>query len=336
MRIISWVNKDSGPSYHRCIMPLLLMEGVDVYITNNLLKEDFDKGCDILMYNRILPDHSLEMISKLKEKHGFKTCVDVDDFWELDPHHILYESYSEINFAGLQVAQIKSADMVFTTHERLAEEILIYNKNVHVIPNAIPKTGQFDIERIASPFTRLFWQGSDTHKEDINILQRPIDIISDISGKIKMVMGGYAEENDSWYKMVMDYTAKLKHQYKLLPYTNISEYYNHYQHADVCLVPLVNSRFNRLKSNLKVLEAANLGLPVIASNVHPYKDMPLLYCEKASDWIKYIRDLVKSRKRQKECGAELKEFCDINFNFSKINRQRKQIFEYESSKQTIS
>jgi glycosyltransferase involved in cell wall biosynthesis len=332
MRVIAYVNNNSGPSYHRLIAPLMLMEGVQVFITNNLLEEHFEKGCDVFMYNRILPDSAQPTIAKLRELYGFKTIVDIDDHWNLDEHHVLYKHYNEVGFAFKQIQHISDADAVFTTHDRLAAEIMPYNNNVYVLPNAIPKKGQFDIIREPYYLTRLFWQGSDTHRTDINILQRPIDRLGPLSGKIKMIMSGYVEDNDEWYQMVMDYTAQTKHQYKLIPYAPITKYYAAYAHADICLVPLVNSPFNRHKSNLKVLEAANLGLPVICSQVHPYLDMPVLYAKYPTDWEKHIKRLVASRKRQKEAGAELKEFCDANYNFDKINNTRKQILEYVGKK----
>lgn len=332
MRIIAYTNKNSGPGYHRIIVPLLLMPNVDVYITNNLRVEDFEKGCDLFMYNRILPDHALPIIKELQHRYGFKICVDLDDYWELDEHHVLYQEYQAIDFAKKQIDQITDADVVLCTHDRLAEEVAVYNKNVHVCPNAIPKSGQFDIERQPYHLTRLFWQGSDTHKADINLLRTPINLLKGISGKIKMVMGGYADDHADWHTMVMAYTSGTMHQYKLIPYKPITEYYSTYAEADICLVPLLNSKFNRHKSNLKVLEAANLGLPVIASAVHPYLDMPLLYCRNNSDWVKHITRLVGSRKRQKETGQELAEFVEEHYNFNRINNMRKQVFEYETKK----
>lgn len=330
MRIIGYINeKPSGVNYHRIIMPLITMRDIDTFVTNILRPEDFEKGCDILMYSRInIPDN----LAELKEKYGFKVCVDIDDYWELDEHHVLYGDYRAMDFASKQIQHLKDADIVLTTHERLAEEVAVYNKNVHVCPNAIPKQGQFDIEREPYYLTRLFWQGSDTHRADIGLLRTPVEAIGPLAPKIKMVMGGYAEDHEDWHYMVRDYTANLKHQYKLIPAAPITEYYKAYAHADICLVPLINSRFNRHKSNLKILEAANLVLPVIVSEVHPYLDLPVLYCRNSSDWVKHITRLVASRKRQKEAGQQLAEYVHEHYNFNKINNMRKQILEYEGKK----
>lgn len=328
MRIIAFVNRNSGPAYHRLITPLLLMEGVDVFITNNLLTEHFEKGCDILMYNRVLPEHAMETIRDLQRQYGFKIVIDIDDYWELDEHHVLYEVYRAERFAERQISHIKGADAIFTTHERLAGEVRLHNPSVHILPNAIPDAGQFMIERERHHLTRLFWQGSVTHAEDIRILQRPLDGLGPLAGKIKMIMAGYTHGEPAWSDMAMAYTAKLKHQYLLLPGRLVEEYYQAYKHADICLVPLVRSRFNSMKSNLKVLEAAHLGLPVIASDVHPYKDMPIMYAKSGGDWIRHIQRMVGSRKRQKEAGAELQEYCNTHFNFRKINNERREVLEH--------
>jgi glycosyltransferase involved in cell wall biosynthesis len=330
MRIIGYINNQpSGVNYHRIIMPLMLMNDIDTYITNSLKAEDFAKGCDLLLYSR---DHAPANLSELKERYGFKVAVDIDDYWELDEHHILYQHYQDIGYAAKQIQHLKDADVVLTTHSRLAEEVAAHNPNVHVCPNAIPKQGQFDIEREPSDFVRLFWQGSDTHKADINLLRTPIDKLGKLAPKIKMVMAGYAEDHEEWYQMVHDYTADLKHQYKLIPYSKITEYYAAYAHADICLVPLINSKFNRHKSNLKILEAANLGLPVIASQVHPYLDLPVNYCRRSGDWVGHIKRLVQWPKRREEEGLKLLEFCNEHYNFNKINNTRKEILEYEGKK----
>lgn len=336
MRIIAVVNQGNAVSYHRLIMPLMLMDGPDVFITNNLLEEHFEKGCDVLMYNRILPLHSTEKIATLQKKYGFKIVIDIDDYWHLDEHHVLYEEYRKTDFATQQIWHIENADAVLCTHERLAAEIKPFNKNVHVMPNAIPKQGQFNTERIPHHLTRLFWQGSDTHRKDISILRGPANALSMIAPKIQMVMAGFADGNEQWDSMVMDYTASLRHQYKLIPFEPVHKYYEAYQHADICLIPLIDSPFNKHKSNLKVLEAANLGLPVICSKVNPYLDLPVIYASNAGEWVYAIRKLAGSRKRQKEAGAVLKDYCDKHYNFGKINNERKQVIEYEAGKQNIS
>ncbi len=335
MKILAFAQYNSGVSLHRIINPLMLMKGAQVFITNQFKEEDFP-DVDIVLYNRNLPMQVMNEINRLRETFGFKLCLDMDDHWELDSHHILYDKETEAESIKSQIWHLENADIVTCTHDRLALAIAEYNKNVHILPNAIPKADQFDIERIASPFTRLFWQGSITHAEDIELLAGPIQAIAPIASKVKMIMAGYSESadkaaNEAWHRITHAYTAGYKHQYKIIPALHSTQYYTAYMQADVCLIPLVNSPFNKMKSNLKVLEAANLGLPVICSQVHPYMDLPVCYARSSSDWVSNIKRFVASKKRQKEAGAELKAFIDQHYNFEKINRERKQIFEFETT-----
>jgi glycosyltransferase involved in cell wall biosynthesis len=326
MRIIGYIQGLSGPSYHRIVAPLMLMKDVEVYVTNNLLESDFDKGCDLVVFNRILPKHAITTLLELKNKYGFKIVCDIDDYWELDKHHILYESYIKENFAQQQIYNIKFADIVAVTNSRLADKVREYNKKVYVLPNAIPKQGQFDIKTKKSDKVRLFWQGSQTHKEDVKLLF-PVSIeLYHTLPSVKMVLAGY-DYSKEFQSVVHYYTCAKMLSLMIIEGQPVTNYYEAYQYADICLVPLIDSNFNQYKSNLKVLEAANLELPVICSKVNPYLDLPVLYAENNLEWVRHIKRLVDSKKAQKECGKELKEFCDKHYNFEKINNMRKQIFE---------
>jgi glycosyltransferase involved in cell wall biosynthesis len=333
MKVLAFTSNTSAPGYHRIILPLGLMVNTDVFVTNNITDEMFE-GADVFMYNRILPDNAVDKLYDLQQKHGFKIVVDIDDYWNLDPHHVSYQYYNDIGFAVKQIKQMANADLVFVTHDRLADQVKPYNTNVHVLPNAIPKFDQF-IKYRKNPAKdyrcRVFWQGSPTHLEDLALLKHVFRNL-DNSDNIKMVIAGYTENDPVWEQMALLYTNNAKLLHTVIDAMPISNYYQAYTEADICLVPLINSMFNSMKSNLKVLEAANLGLPVIASNVHPYKEMPLVYPRTSRDWITWIKKFAASSKRREEYGAALKDFCDIHYNFKKINLERKQILEHETRK----
>ena len=319
MRIIGLVNKDSACSFHRILMPLLLMPDVDTYITNNITEQDFEKGCDAIYYNRVISDEIL----KLRDKYHFKVVVDIDDYWKLDRHHIAYEHYEENNYEALQIRHLQDADVVTTTHERLAEKIYPYNKNVIICPNAIPKHEYFPVEKTQSERVRIFWQGSITHEKDIELLKNPLRRLD--KNKFLMVMAGYTE-HEVWNKMASTFTRGLSLQGCILKGLSPFEYYTNYRYADICLAPLVETEFNSYKTNLKVLEAAHSGVPVIASKVDPYLDMPILYAGKQTDWYKHISMLASDEAARREQGEQLQAFCEVNYNFEQINIKRKSQF----------
>lgn len=334
MKILAYINKDSSPAYHRIVLPIDSME-VEARITNDLHSE-YLEGVSIFTYNRILPEFAIEPLQNFKKLYGFKVCVDVDDFWILDKKHPYYNEYQEKRFATLQIKQLQYADFVTVTNERLAQQVKPYNKNVHTLPNAIPQVEQFiDVEREPHPkgLTRLFWQGSSSHLADMiyfGLVAEKLKACT-TANFIEMVLAGYDATQKIWNKIAGYYTAQGQLLHGLLKPINVQQYYATYREADICLAPLLQSHFNGMKSNLKVLEAANLKLPVICSKVNPYLNLPVAYAETPSDWLKQINRLVFSKQAQAEEGEKLHEYCNQHFNFYKINEERKQIFKHYSN-----
>jgi glycosyltransferase involved in cell wall biosynthesis len=131
----------------------------------------------------------------------------------------------------------------------------------------------------------------------------------------------------------MTYTVNKRLKHRVFQGMHYEHYYKAYAHADICLVPLVNSRFNSMKSNLKILEAANLSLPVIAHNVEPYKNMPVLYAQGTQQWVKACKYYINNENARLDDGYKLNEFCNKFFNHRAINYARKEIF-HEVREQT--
>lgn len=316
MKILGLINKDSGPGFHRIMMPLLMMDGVYCKITNAATKEDVDK-CDIVFYNRVCGE-----LRDYAKKQGKKIVVDVDDWWELDYHHISYGIYQDLNFRAQQIDHIEQADLVIATHERLQAKISPYNERSVICGNSIPNHKYFDTERTESAVPRIFWQGSITHEKDLMLLKNPFKRLSNCA----TVIAGYTK-HDVWGKMVNAFTNGLTLPGAVLPGLPPHEYYRNYGAADICVAPLIDSPFNCMKSNLKVLEAAHSGLPIVCSKVNPYLDLPVLYAEKQSDWFKHLNMLVHDKDARYIHGNLLKNYCDKHFNYNQINKLRYENFE---------
>lgn len=322
MKILA-IYDNSGPKYHRILLPLSLMPDVEFSFARELSEEN--TKVDIVFVNRLVGNTSLQTVCDLREKNGFKLIVDFDDHWRLDPSHTLYDLYKKTHATELMELYIKEADCVTVTHERLFHEVFPFNQNVHILPNAIPFFGQFTYKKTESERTRLFWAGSSTHIKDIELLRNPIRKIKDLP--VEMVLGGYGP-NDAYKRMASAFTNGGSMSNKLLEALPVEQYYAMYSECDISLTPLLDTSFNQYKSNLKILEAANIAAPVIVSNVHPYKDMEYVnYVNSQSDWVKHIRRLVNNPGEALFQGERLREYCRERFNFEKINTERKQIFD---------
>lgn len=319
----------SGPKYHRILLPVSLMDGIELTVSHTITDENAD--CDILFFNRGVSRVSLYQVLEYKKQYGFKMICDLDDHWRLNKDHILFNHYENSNLSEIIEAYIKESDLITVTHERLLTEVWPLNKNVHILPNAIPYFGQFTYPKTESELIRLFWAGSVTHVKDIELLRNPV---KRFNFPVKMVLGGYAD-NKEYIRMASAYTNSSKLNNLLLKALPVEQYYAMYSECDISLIPLMDNTFNRHKSNLKILESANIKSPVIVSNVHPYKDMPVNYVNRQSDWYTHVKRLVSNPNEIKDQGEALHQYCNIHFNFDKINSERKQIFDVATKQREI-
>jgi hypothetical protein len=325
MRILAVTSKFSGVGYHRIMMPLVNMQKDYCMITDTINELVFDNNYDIVIFNRFLTSTDAKLLVKMKLKYDFKLIVDNDDYWILPPSHVLYERYKESNISEVITEYMRVADLCTCTHERLADEIYKYNTNVEILPNALPYgKEQFQDDKIDSDMVRLFWSGSGTHAPDMDILRNPI---KKINFPIKTVIAGYnLGEKHIWDRMIGVFTNGLKLNPTIYDYAGVTKYMGAYADSDISVIPLVDNKFNAMKSNLKVLETASKRNPAIVSNVHPYKDMPVCYVNNQKDWYYWIKLLTFDDAARIEYGQKLFEYCDRVYNFDAINNKRFAIY----------
>jgi glycosyltransferase involved in cell wall biosynthesis len=330
MRIITVGQRNSGVSFHRLFNPLIYLPKDYAMMTDVLTEEELEKGYDILFINRYIAGMEVDEVVRLRKKYGFKLVVDIDDYWNLDPWHILYGKYPTQKV----IDHIKVADMVISSNELLAQEVSNYNKNCVVVPNALPYgEDQFTDVKTESDKVRFVYAGSITHEKDIAILRNPMKRVagdSMVKNNSTFILCGYSEDKNVanvWGRMINDYLHGFKVDGYIRAALPVDQYMNFYNEADACLVPLVASKFNSMKSNLKVLEAATKNAPVIASNVKPYSDCKhIIRVNNQSDWFVNIKKVVKDAIYRKEMGIANGEWCRENFNLIKVNELRSQIF----------
>jgi glycosyltransferase involved in cell wall biosynthesis len=272
------------------------------------------------------------MIDRCK-KLGLKIIFDIDDYWQLDQSHLLYHRYKELKMVQNMTDCIRKADLVTTTQQYLADKIKPFNTNVHVIPNII-QSGHKQW-REPSPRSwdkvRIGWIGGVHHIEDVKLLRDCFQKLwndDSINDKFQFVLGGYQSDSDVHKFFISIFSAnqnpKALNNMILLPAMNVFEFATMYDLCDIILAPLVDSEFNRCKSNLKVVEAGWKGKPVIASNVYPYATTIkhnqtgfLIDNHRGhKDWYKAIKHLitndVERNRLANNLQLEIKSIFDAN------------------------
>jgi len=271
------VIRDASCDYHRTVLPSQYLK---------LPKTQEISKASIYFFNRI-PNHNLHDLRRM----GIKIVCDIDDYWHLGNDHYLYHHFKAKGMAERIINSLKLADVVLTTHAKLADKVKAYNKNVHVVPNAIAyEKGQFNIGK--QPYTgKIGFVGGMSHYKDITLVEG----------------------------------LKLPNQ------ISIHNYMDHYKGLNICLAPLLKNEFNEHKSNLKVLEAGCGHSMVLASDLHPFRnplDEPFVDYVKPKDWKEKIQYIVDNPNYAQDRGAALAEHCREHYDLLKVNKLREDLFKH--------
>jgi glycosyltransferase involved in cell wall biosynthesis len=122
----------------------------------------------------------------------------------------------------------------------------------------------------------------------------------------------------------------------------VTGYAKNYSKFDVSLAPIKNTMFNRMKSQLKVIEAGFYKKAIIASNIGPYT-IDLKHCldngnfvdgnailvneaRNHADWAKFIEKLVKNPNLVKDMGERLYETVKDKYDLNNVTIDRRQFY----------
>ena len=268
------------------------------------VKDGIYEGTTHLITNNAFFPHFLEEINKLKKKMGFKLVMDVDDYWLVDRWNPVYK---ELQGATLQsrIDTMKAADILTTTHTRLAAELQILNPTAEIIiiPNALDSADpQWKPQPVKD--VSFGYIGGPTHKRDLEELkgvQRRIDILAPDYFRAKL----YAKQT--------------------FPYTTQSEYGNLYNRFSVSLAPIYQTKFSSLKSDIKAVEAGLKHRMLIASKCHPYLDNDaIMLADTYTEWNN-LKNL--SKEQVLEYAGRLHEWAWENRQLQDVNKIRQQLID---------
>jgi len=180
----------------------------------------------------------------------------------------------------------------------------------HVKRNITPE------ETVWASYEKIFTQKYTTISEDYKKFLE------------KYVQDSYPNENDEAYIRVWT--------------RPVQSYAKNYSKFDVSLAPIKNHMFNRMKSQLKVIEAGFYKKAIIASNVGPYT-LDLKHCldhgnfvdgnallvdenRNHSDWAKFIDKLVKNPNMVKDMGERLYETVKDTYDLNVVTKARAEFY----------
>lgn len=218
-----------------------------------------------------------------------------------------YQHYTRADVAEAMVASCEVADLVTVTTATLAGVHRAYNPNVMVLPNCLPPQAYRDGGPRDGPRKVVGWAGGASHGRDVHTATPAVRrFLRRFPGWDLMLCGtdfrpSFRVPDDRvtyapWVNMIDDLDA----YYRLLSPFSIG----------IC--PLLDTRFARAKSFLKALEYSAQGIPVIASDVQPYRELIThgetgFLARTDHQWLGYLSELASDEGLRLRMGAAARE-----------------------------
>ncbi len=295
-------------AYHRLVLPFSLL--------------DVTPRVPVFVFNRH-PVCGVSGLIRLREQ-GVRIVADVDDLWMLERTHYLSGHYARDGITRRTVASLALADVVMVTNEALADQVRMINREIVVVPNALPfDSGQFTRNAgsagasAANARTPFVYAAGASHHDDIAAYRAVFE-----AGGV--TLAGVNRTHPEWARIL-----KLMPRVPVTQERPATDYMSVYDGHAVALAPLVDTAFNRCKSNIKTLEAGCKGMPIIASRVHPYLNTRdrdyVLYAGSAAEMRSHMDRCARDRVFVRETGEALAAHVRRCYSLLAANEVRRQV-----------
>ncbi len=208
--------------------------------------------------------HDQYLIDTLRAR-GHRVLIGIDDdYWHTSPWH---PRGPQLETLPALERLLAAADGLVVTTSPIRNIVMRFNPDVRLVPNGVdpavmppprpPRPGRA---------TRVGWSGWIGHHGDTALLEAPLRALFADDPRVRFVVAG---ETPLWATT----ERRVERDARLLPPLA------HYRRLarlglDVVVIPLVEHPWNESRSVLKALETAALGIPMIVSDVGPYREVP--------------------------------------------------------------
>jgi glycosyltransferase involved in cell wall biosynthesis len=197
----------------------------------------------------------------------------------------------------LKYALARCDRMVVST-DFLAESYRHLIKDIRVVPNRLEKEIWLPLRsrKRTGKKPRIGWAGGRTHQDDLQLLK---EVIEQTLGEADWIFFG----------MCPDEIRPLLSEYH--PYTTLAEYPSRLAalNLDIAVAPLAQIPFNQAKSNLRLLEYGILGIPVVCSDIDPYRGSPACCVENTKKaWTTALRQRIHDTKAREREGSRMRQW----------------------------
>lgn len=264
-------------------------------------------------------------IDTAKRFTGAKMILDIDDEpFDINPGHPLFKEITEKSERVRRMIEI--ADWLVVSTEQLKKSLKGFGKRITVIPNAIdPEIWKVknvvgkELDKI-----RIGWIGSGSHMADTPVVNKAFDIILKKYPNVEIHLCGFVSNDSKRGDREFHHIGTMNYEAYPQFLANLN--------LDIGVAPLIDTKFNRSKSNIKWLEHAMLEIPMVLSDIPPYSECVEegktgFLAKSTTAWVKKLSKLIESEELRREIGKNAKKEVLNKYLIDKQLPKYKELFE---------
>lgn len=279
---------------------------------------DFSEA-DVVVVQRQVSEQNLTAIRQMKSA-GLRVIYDTDDnLWSLqasNPHKDVFDKHQD----GFSMCAMECHAITVSTkglQSAVKTALPRFKGDILICPNAMDFNLYQPVSVKRNPDKIVIgWAGSDTHRTDV---KEAWSVLPDVM-----------MEHDNVYMEFVGTApppSLLGHpRVRLRRFVPVGEFMSRLSSWgwDITLAPLEDNRFNRSKSNIKMLEAGALSIPILISDVQPYNefcalgDLNWLKCSAPVQWKNKLNALIEDADLRKMYGERIKRVSQQWFDIKKL------------------
>lgn len=277
------------------------------------------QGFDVIVAQRWNTHRGLEVWRRARTPDTRLVYDLDDDLWNITPENYpAWKLYGRGDIRDAVEFMAATADLVTVSTEPLAEVLRQFSGNVTVLPNCIPDW-VLDLgprRQYMGGRPRVGWAGAASHGADIGLVADPVRRF------LKRFPQWDFQLNGTDYRPTIKAPAG---RMVFRPWVQVNtdpEKFYLSADFDIGLCPLAPTAFARSKSYIKALEYGARGIPVIASDIEPYRTyiehgVNGFLVKRDHEWLKYMSELAADdglRAKMGEANRARAAECVISRN----------------------
>lgn len=294
LRIIGMTGGSLGSREHRVCIPLRTLENrgraachviprypnrVRVPSVGELARE----APHVLLGHNTVHDVQLQALENYRRFNREVFLVfGQDDLMQDLPHANPYREAVYPDIGERVQKAIGLCDRLIVTTQALADACGDMADDIRIVPNYLSweSWGGLISRRGRGRKPRVGWAGAQQHAGDLAIL---IEVVEATADEVQWVFFGQCLAEMLPYGVEVHNPVAFEAYPARLASLDL----------DLAVAPLAHNRFNAAKSNLKILEYGVLGVPVICSDIEPYRGAPAQRVANDSRaWVDAIRERI--------------------------------------------